>query len=213
MPCRAVQCRVKSQRIVDLVTCSSKTSRAAPAYLFKPTVSPASDALSAFHLHHHISPHLIPSLPPSCRFEVDQAFPSLTSDFTVTMSVPDGDWQVVLNAPVGGVRGAVTAQNGNSMRIDAVLGSSASETLTSFGGCDTQDIVNGTDCGSVSVGGRVGGTLREVVADLVECTGLQQSGHSAHVTGLIMSRCTVHVPATRLIVRHRPALAAHRWKQ
>ena len=135
------------------------------------------------------------------------------SDFTVTMSVPDGDWQVVLNAPVGGVRGAVTAQNDNSLRIDAVLGSSASETLTSFGGCSSQDNVNGTDCGSVSVGGRVGGTLREVVADLVECTGLQQSGHSAHVTGLIMSRCTVHVPATRLIVRHRPALAAHRWKQ
>ena len=83
---------------------------------------------------------------------MNQPFPSLASDFTVTMSVPDGDWQVVLNAPMGGVRGAVTAQNGNSMRIDKVLGSSASETLTSFGGCAAQDMVNGTDCGNVSVG-------------------------------------------------------------
>ena len=100
-----------------------------------------------------ISSHLIPFLPP-CRFEVNQLFPSLATDFTVTMSVPDGDWQVVLNAPMGGVRGAVTAQNGNSMRIDKVLGSSASETLTSFGGCATQDMVNGTDCGNVSAGRR-----------------------------------------------------------
>ena len=87
-----------------------------------------------------------------CRFEEPQTFPSRRSDITGTINVPDGDWQLVLNAPEGGVRGSVSALPASVVRVDAVLGSAATVALVSFGGCTAADKMNSTDCGKVSEG-------------------------------------------------------------
>ena len=69
------------------------------------------------------------------RYEQPQPFTSLVSDFSVDLSVPDGDWSLVLAAPLGGVRGAISTFKTAVSRIGSVLGSSDTISLASFGGC------------------------------------------------------------------------------
>eukprot|EP00897_Mesotaenium_endlicherianum_P002938 jgi/Mesen1/2672/ME000167S01820 len=44
-----------------------------------------------------------------CWFASAQQFTDLTADFKVQLSVPDGDWAIILSAPYGGVVGSVEA--------------------------------------------------------------------------------------------------------
>ena len=74
------------------------------------------------------------------------------SDFTVPVSIPDGNWSLVLNAPHGGVRGSiVTAKAGGLFRLQqAVVGSSEVTTLTTFGGCERDGEGSKMRCVAVS---------------------------------------------------------------
>ena len=84
------------------------------------------------------------------RFEQPQTFSGLESDTSGTIYVPDGDWRLVLDAPQGGVRGSISAPKpGNSVRVDTILGTSSSVTLTSFGECVPVDSVGQDICGKV----------------------------------------------------------------
>lgn len=87
---------------------------------------------------------------PHLRFAHPQGFPRLRSDITGTIEVPDGDWQLSLDAPYGGVKGSISTTAGTAVRVDTVLGSSAVTTLLTFGGCMVADSLNGTDCGKAS---------------------------------------------------------------
>ena len=49
--------------------------------------------------------------------------------------MPDGDWSLVLTAPSGGVKGAISTFKSAVSHIGSVLGSTDTISLTSFGGC------------------------------------------------------------------------------
>ena len=84
------------------------------------------------------------------RFERPQPFSGLEAEFTGTIYAPDGDWELVLDAPQGGVRGSISAARpGESMRMDSVLGTASSVTLASFGDCVPVDNAGQDICGKV----------------------------------------------------------------
>ena len=64
------------------------------------------------------------------------------------LEVPDGDWEVWLNAPQGGVQGAVVTSTLAFSQL--AVGSATTKTLTSFGGCKYEDDVDNATCARVS---------------------------------------------------------------
>ena len=129
-------------------------------------------------------PHACPPPSPPPRYDTPQSFTKLSADLSISMSVPDGDWALILTAPAGGVKGSVviaeplasTGDNSSSSSTSTDSGSSSSSDsaaspsstptsslLTSFGGCAASDPM--TECAKVGYmdgmdewqGGRVAG--------------------------------------------------------
>ncbi|CAI5986314.1 unnamed protein product [Closterium sp. NIES-65] len=69
-----------------------------------------------------------------CWYEAPQPFPQGEVDSSVPLDIPDGDWVVVLNAPLGGIRGTLHAAPPGTRRLAAV-GSSSTVELASWGYC------------------------------------------------------------------------------
>ena len=92
------------------------------------------------------SPVLRPTLH-HARYDSDQPFSSLMEDLTVSLSIPDGDWALVLNAPNGGVRGSVAAASADTVRVNVVIGSSSVMPLVQVGGCAKEG--EGLSCAQV----------------------------------------------------------------
>ena len=86
-------------------------------------------------------------LHPCPRYDDFQPFDESSTDFTVSMSVPDGNWLLWLNAPYGGVEGSVlTAATGYS-RVS--VGRASTDQLVSFGGCLYEDDAQNATCARV----------------------------------------------------------------
>eukprot|EP00897_Mesotaenium_endlicherianum_P006639 jgi/Mesen1/6002/ME000306S05267 len=66
-----------------------------------------------------------------CWFSSPVTFTSLTTDATYALSIPDGDWQIQLNAPFGGVVGTVTEFQTTKLELAAGGGVN----LLRFGNC------------------------------------------------------------------------------
>ena len=67
------------------------------------------------------------------------------------MSVPDGDWTLTLDAPYGGVRGAIVTSTLAFSRLS--VGSATTKTLMDFGGCKYENDVENATCTRVREGG------------------------------------------------------------
>lgn len=76
----------------------------------------------------------------TCRYPEDQPFPSVEGSFTKQFQVVDADWTVVINAPSGGVKGAVVAPRplvgkNTSQAYDIVPAMHDLESLAIWGNC------------------------------------------------------------------------------
>ncbi|CAI5535825.1 unnamed protein product [Closterium sp. Naga37s-1] len=74
-----------------------------------------------------------------CWYEAFQ--PVAGGEVAVEMEIPDGDWEVLLNAPSGGIRGAVHAPPPGTRRL-SVIGSASTVELVAWGDCVSGDAVD-----------------------------------------------------------------------
>ncbi|CAI5516018.1 unnamed protein product [Closterium sp. Naga37s-1] len=92
--------------------------------------SAAALALSAWNLCMH-SPISL------CWHALPQPFPAQHAQFSLALDIPDGQWALLITAPMGGVQGVLQAQKPGLGHLsgDVTMGSSNSVTLASWGGC------------------------------------------------------------------------------
>ncbi|GJP56726.1 hypothetical protein CLOM_g15778 [Closterium sp. NIES-68] len=72
-----------------------------------------------------------------CWHALPQPFPDQQAQFSLALDIPDGDWALLLTAPMGGVQGVLQAQKPGLGHLngDVTMGSSNSVTLATWGGC------------------------------------------------------------------------------
>ncbi|CAI7737974.1 unnamed protein product [Closterium sp. NIES-54] len=72
-----------------------------------------------------------------CWHALPQPFPAQHAQFSLALDIPDGQWALLITAPMGGVQGVLQAQKPGLGHLsgDVTMGSSNSVTLASWGGC------------------------------------------------------------------------------
>ncbi|CAI5983999.1 unnamed protein product, partial [Closterium sp. NIES-65] len=78
-----------------------------------------------------------------CWHALPQPFPALHAQFSLALHIPDGQWALLITAPMGGVQGVLQAQKPGIARLGSGgrgvamtnMGSSNSVTIAAFGGC------------------------------------------------------------------------------
>ncbi|CAI5535095.1 unnamed protein product [Closterium sp. Naga37s-1] len=128
-----------------------------------------------------------------CWYEAFQ--PVAGGEVAVEMEIPDGDWEVLLNAPSGGIRGAVHAPPPGTRRL-SVIGAASTVELVAWGDCASGDAV---DANAANQKGASGGS--SAAADV--CRNQRAGGHSQReVAGAFVDCVRMCVVAPSTITRY-----------